>query len=84
MEMGFIQQCLPIPEMAMSATECLNLNVTVPESTAQDPSAKLPVFVFLHGGGFSIGSGSWPQYDQARLIRRSERQGNPVIGVAIK
>jgi para-nitrobenzyl esterase len=36
--------------------DCLTLNVTVPAGTAAD--ARLPVLVWIHGGGFSAGAGS--------------------------
>jgi len=84
MEMGFIQQKLPFNDASMSGTACLNLNITVPEPATHAPAEKLPVFVYLHGGGFGIGANSWPQYDQARLVRRAAECGNPVIGVGIK
>ncbi|MFI0259415.1 carboxylesterase/lipase family protein [Streptomyces sp. NPDC017056] len=43
---------------------CLNLNVWSP---AEEPGAALPVLLWLHGGGFSSGSGGWDWYDGARL-----------------
>ncbi|MFC8597309.1 carboxylesterase/lipase family protein [Isoptericola sp. NPDC057191] len=36
--------------------DCLYLNVTVPSGTAAD--AKLPVIVWIHGGGFELGEGA--------------------------
>lgn len=39
--------------------DCLYLNVWAPASAAQP----LPVMVWLHGGGFTIGAGSLPPYD---------------------
>ncbi|HET6793101.1 MAG TPA: carboxylesterase family protein, partial [Acidimicrobiales bacterium] len=44
--------------------ECLNLNVWTP-----DPSARLPVFVWIHGGAFVHGSGAVPQYDGTAFAR---------------
>lgn len=46
--------------------------------------AKLPVVVFIHGGGFEIGSNSWPQYDFRRIVELSVARRQPVIGVNIK
>jgi para-nitrobenzyl esterase len=43
--------------------DCLVVNVWTP---AID-SAKRPVMVWLHGGGFAVGSGSNPAYDGGRL-----------------
>ncbi|OAL42550.1 para-nitrobenzyl esterase [Pyrenochaeta sp. DS3sAY3a] len=79
MELHLIQKSLKHEQFASSTTECLNLNLVVPEQN----SGPLPVFVFLHGGGFSIGANAWPQYDLARLVKLSSDLGKPVIGVQI-
>jgi para-nitrobenzyl esterase len=47
--------------------DCLVLNVWTPTLDADD---KLPVLVWLHGGGLSTGSASWPLYDFTNLARR--------------
>lgn len=44
----------------------------------------LPVIVFLHGGGYTIGSNAWPQYDFKRIVALSVAEKQPVIGVNIK
>jgi para-nitrobenzyl esterase len=49
--------------------DCLYLNVW---TQGYDDGARRPVLVWLHGGGFSIGSGSWPVYDGAALARRGD------------
>ena len=49
--------------------DCLYLNVWTP---GLDGAARRPVMVWFHGGGFSIGSGSWPVYDGAALARRGD------------
>ncbi|MEO9133027.1 MAG: carboxylesterase/lipase family protein, partial [Sphingomonas sp.] len=46
------------------AENCLVLNVWTPGA---DRSAKRPVMVWVHGGGFAVGSGSDPVSDGARL-----------------
>ncbi|KAI1609116.1 putative carboxylesterase [Exophiala viscosa] len=79
MEHMFIQQTLPHGEFSYSDTECLNLNVFVPKTTRKD----LPVFMFIHGGGFAIGSNAWPQYDLAAFVRRSVERDTPVIAINI-
>jgi carboxylesterase type B len=80
-ELAIIQQRIPKPDISLSDTECLNLSVTTPEGSQ---GKKLPVFLFIHGGGFAIGSNSWPHLDQARIVRLSVQKSMPVIGVIIK
>lgn len=75
-----------MPEITISELDGLNLNITVPllEGNFPTPEKKLPVFMFVHGGGYSLGSNAWPQYDQARIVRLSAEMGMPIIGVGIK
>jgi para-nitrobenzyl esterase len=47
--------------------DCLTLNVATPEVTDGEP---LPVMVFVHGGGYIMGSSATPVYDGAALARR--------------
>jgi len=67
----------------MSGTECLNLNITVPNVDTSS-GKKLPVMVFIHGGGFMMGANYWPQYDPSRLVKLSLEMRMPVIIVNIK
>lgn len=46
--------------------DCLYLNVWKPAGHAK----KLPVLVFIHGGGFGGGAGSLPVYDGAKLAAK--------------
>ncbi|KAF2009823.1 para-nitrobenzyl esterase [Aaosphaeria arxii CBS 175.79] len=65
----------------MDEFECLHVNVTVPKGlNGKDP---IPVFAWVHGGGLSMGSNSWPQYDLRRFVERSVEIGKPIIGVSI-
>lgn len=76
----------PNGEEAMDELSCLHVNVTIPKALLEKDEkdiAKLPVFVWVHGGGLSFGSNNWPQYDLTKFVERSCAIGKPVIGVAI-
>lgn len=47
--------------------DCLTLNVVTPVKQSQEP---LPVMVFIHGGGYMLGSSATPIYDGASLARK--------------
>ena len=53
---------------AEQSEDCLTLNVWTP---AVD-DARRPVMVYLHGGAFITGAGSWPMYNGATLARRGD------------
>jgi carboxylesterase type B len=81
MEMSFIQAALPKLDVpTMSDIEGLNLNITVPS----EPGRNLPVLVYIHGGGFTFGSNSYPHYDQSKMVELSTVMGQPMIAVNIK
>ena len=52
----------------VQSEDCLVLNVWAPATD----SAKRPVMVWLHGGGFSAGSGSSAWYDGVRLAQKQD------------
>lgn len=86
-EFSFIQHELPLPRVPEhSDLEGLNLNVTVPlDENGQMPTeGKLPVYVFVHGGGFAVGSSWYPHYDPRAIVKLSAELGKPIIGVTIK
>jgi carboxylesterase 2/para-nitrobenzyl esterase len=47
--------------------DCLNLNVWTP---AESGAQRLPVLVWIYGGGFRAGTGANPRFDGERLARR--------------
>jgi para-nitrobenzyl esterase len=54
----------PFPQILPSSEDCLYLNVLTPAKKASD---KLPVMVWMHGGGYQLGSGSDPLTNAPRL-----------------
>ena len=56
-----------IPEPSVPGEATLNVNVTTP--AAGDPSAALPVLVWIHGGGYFAGSPASPWYSSPAFAR---------------
>ena len=51
--------------------DCLTLNVVTPSWSGSQPDQEpLPVMVFIHGGGYILGSSASPLFDGAALARR--------------
>ncbi|KAF9981775.1 hypothetical protein BGZ75_006885 [Mortierella antarctica] len=69
-------------EEAMSERDCLSLNIYMPAS-ALDSDEKLPVCVWLYGGGYKAGSITTPIYDCTQLVSTSIDQKKPMIVVSI-
>lgn len=57
------------PELRGSgmSEDCLSINIWTPARTNRE---RLPVMVWVYGGGFTYGSGSHPSYDGEALARR--------------
>lgn len=62
-ESGPISEVYALDRREPMGEDCLNLNVFTPALSRGDR----PVMVWLHGGGYSSGSGNWLLYDGARL-----------------
>ena len=50
--------------------DCLYLNVWTPANLSKAASAKLPVLVYIYGGGFVAGTSDEPRYDGAAMAAR--------------
>lgn len=62
--------CVPSmgnPPPSGASEDCLYLNVWTP---AKKPGDRLPVLVWIYGGGFNGGATSVPVHDGAKLVRR--------------
>ncbi|KAJ7868803.1 Alpha/Beta hydrolase protein [Mycena olivaceomarginata] len=62
-----------------SAEDCLTVNVIKPSSATS--TSKLPVVVWIFGGGFELGSPE--MYDGVPIVQRSIDMGEPVIYVSL-
>ncbi|HMJ57310.1 MAG TPA: carboxylesterase/lipase family protein [Polyangiaceae bacterium] len=68
-----MQKASILGDATATSEDCLSLNVYTPDPS---PAAKLPVMVFIHGGGYTLGGSS--TYD-GRLLS----QKGPVVVVTI-
>ncbi|KAK6369843.1 hypothetical protein LTS17_009293 [Exophiala oligosperma] len=64
-------------------TTCLHLNIYAPpQSVGATGHSDLPVFVWIHGGGFNNGDNT-TEFDGNHLVRRSMDIGMPIIIVTL-
>ncbi|WP_196279307.1 carboxylesterase family protein [Catellatospora vulcania] len=56
------------PEIGVQSEDCLNLTIVTPAADG----AQRPVIVWLHGGSYRSGAGSWDRYRTDRLAREGD------------
>ncbi|KAK6086421.1 carboxylesterase family protein [Seiridium cupressi] len=61
--------------------DCLTLNVIQPSGINE--TADLPVGVWIHGGGSTMGGSADPRYNMSFIVDQSVKLGKPFIGVSI-
>lgn len=59
-------------ETKIDNEDSLFLNIWTPQTNKQTMGKQRPVIVWLHGGGFAYGSGSWQVYDGTRLASKGD------------
>jgi para-nitrobenzyl esterase len=64
---GPISEVFSLDRREPMSEDCLSINVYTPGLTG-----RRPVMVWLHGGGFSSGSGNWLLYDGTNLARKED------------
>ncbi|KAJ2993759.1 hypothetical protein NUW54_g7667 [Trametes sanguinea] len=74
----YLEDFIAIPDVPQSE-DCLNLNVIAPADAT--PESKLPVLVWIYGGGFQHGSNAMEPGEA--VVARSLQIGHPVIYVAM-
>ncbi|KIJ63208.1 hypothetical protein HYDPIDRAFT_29895 [Hydnomerulius pinastri MD-312] len=75
---GLADSDIPRQVLMQDEFECLNLNITCPGG--QNSGSRLPVMVWVHGGG-NHGCGSSWVYDGGALVQKSVRLGKPIVMV---
>ncbi|KAM0344506.1 hypothetical protein ACHAPU_007480 [Fusarium lateritium] len=70
----------PSGPLSGGSDDCLHLNVIRPTGVADE---KLPVLVWIHGGGLVGGFSGDPSSNLSFLIDESVKLGSPIIGVSI-
>ncbi|RDB27475.1 Lipase 3 [Hypsizygus marmoreus] len=73
---GLADEDIPKQLLKHDEFECLNLNITCPAGLT--PQSRVPVMLWIHGGG-DRGSGSSWMYDAGPLVRKSLHIGKLVI-----
>ncbi|RAR14305.1 alpha beta-hydrolase [Stemphylium lycopersici] len=77
-----------LPEDEEQSEDCLNLSIHLPQICIDEErklrlEAKLPVFVFVHGGAYFLGSANRPYYNPGNLVHHAIGRNTPIIFVSI-
>lgn len=62
------------------SADCLNLNIIRPSGYEDEA---LPVVVWIHGGGFAIGTGADPGTNTSFVVQASVENGMPIMAVTL-
>ncbi|KAM3417778.1 Carboxylic ester hydrolase [Cercospora zeina] len=60
---------------------CLSINIVRPHGIPEHE--KLPVMLWIHGGGYQVGTSGRPDYNLTFIVERSIQIGKPIIGASI-
>lgn len=71
----------PFGPLIGGSDDCLTINVVRPAGV--DADAKLPVAVWIHGGGLVSGSNSDPRTNLTFIVEESVKIGQPLIAASI-
>jgi carboxylesterase type B len=64
----------------VESEDCLYVEIIRPHS----PTSKLPVAVWIHGGGLFMGGSNDPRYNLSFIVQNSVEMGKPMIGVSVQ
>ena len=79
---GMGQAAFPFTSPVTNISEnCLSLRITRPKGT--QAGYKLPVIVWIHGGGSALGTAYDQLYNPDGLVSQAEKNGQPILFVAI-
>lgn len=74
---------IPAEVLHGMSEDCLSINVVRPAGLSKNSTARLPVMLWIHGGGYQYGGSAQPEYNLTYLVQKSVDIGLPVIGASI-
>ncbi|KAJ5635900.1 carboxylesterase [Penicillium longicatenatum] len=73
--------CVGYKQSVGASEACLTLNVIRPSGVS--PNERLPVAVWIYGGGFTSGSSANQQYNLSFIVEESVKVSSPIIAVSL-